>query len=62
MIDLDLATEYAAVQAAYSYHISRDEMVAIALDGVEASWLDEGDKAVLRRRVEEAATALRPDE
>ena len=49
MIDLDLATEYAAVQAAYSY--SRDEMVAIALDGVEASWLDAGDQARLRDRI-----------
>jgi len=49
MIDLDLATEYAAVQAAYSY--SRDDMVAIALDGVEATWLDDGDKARLRDRI-----------
>jgi len=53
MIDLDLATEYAAVQAAYSY--SREEMVAIALDGVEASWLDETDKARLRDRIKAAS-------
>ena len=53
MIDLDLATEYAAVQAAYSY--SREEMVAIALDGVEASWLDGDDRARLRDRIKAAS-------
>jgi len=26
-------------------------MVAIALDGVEATWLDDGDKARLRDRI-----------
>jgi adenosine deaminase len=58
LIDLDLATEYAAVQAAYDY--SWAEMVAIALDGVDATWLDDGDRRRLRHRVEEAATRLRP--
>jgi len=57
MIDLDLATEYAAVQAAYSY--SRDDMVAIALDGVEATWLDDEDKARLRDRVRSVGAELR---
>ena len=57
MIDLDLAREYAAVQAAYSY--SRDDMVAIALDGVEATWLDDEDKARLRDRVRSVGEELR---
>lgn len=53
-IDLDLATEYALVADAYGWGWS--EMVAIALDAVEASWLDEGEKTRLRRRVEAAAS------
>lgn len=52
-IDLDLATEYALVADAYGW--GWPEMVAIALDGVEASWLDEGEKAHLRRHVEAVA-------
>jgi adenosine deaminase len=58
MIDLDLATEYAAVQAAY--HYCWDDMVAIALDGVEATWLDATDRTQLTARVQAAATQLRP--
>ncbi len=57
MIGLDLATEYAAVQSAYSY--GWDEMVAIAVDGVEASWLDDGERARLRDRVRSAGAQLR---
>lgn len=52
-IDLDLATEYALVAEAYGW--GWPEMVAIAMDGVEASWLDEGEKAQLRRQVEAVA-------
>ena len=58
MIGLDLATEYASVQAAY--HYSWDDMVAIAMDGVEAAWLDDNDRARLTGRVQAAATQLRP--
>jgi adenosine deaminase len=58
MIELDLATEYAAIQAAYGY--SWDEMVAIALDGVEATWLDDGDRTALHDRVRAAGDLLRP--
>jgi adenine deaminase len=57
MIDLDLATEYASVQAAY--HYSWDDMVAIAMDGVEAAWLDDNDRRQLAGRVQSAATQLR---
>lgn len=58
MIDLDLATEYAAVQAAYGY--SWQDMVSIAVDGVEATWLDDAERTQLRHRVEAAGTQLRP--
>jgi adenosine deaminase len=44
--DLDLGTEYAAVARAFGY--GWDEMVQIALDGVEACWLDDGEKDRLR--------------
>ncbi|HEY6745251.1 MAG TPA: adenosine deaminase [Mycobacteriales bacterium] len=58
LIDLDLATEYAAVQTAYGY--SWEEMVSIAVDGVDATWLDDDDRSRLRHRVEAAAAQLRP--
>ena len=54
-IDLDLATEYRLVAEAYGW--GWPEMVAIALDGVEASWLDEGEKEQLRREIETARRA-----
>lgn len=57
-IDLGLATEYALVADAYGWGWS--EMVAIALDAVEASWLDEGEKARLRHQVEAAASEYSP--
>jgi hypothetical protein len=36
-------------------------MVAIALDGVDACWLDDAAKAARRRQITAAATALAPD-
>jgi adenosine deaminase len=57
---LDLGREYVSVADAFDY--TWDDMVRIALDGVEASWLSEPDKAALRLRVDEAGTSLRPDE
>lgn len=57
-IDLDLATEYALVADAYGW--GRSEMVAIALDAVEASWLDEDEKARLRHQVEAVAREYGP--
>jgi adenosine deaminase len=41
---------------AFGYRWS--DMVAIALDGVEATWLDTSDKRELRARVERAAAEL----
>ncbi|MET0233356.1 MAG: adenosine deaminase [Kibdelosporangium sp.] len=58
MIDLDLATEYAAVRNAYGY--DWDEMVAIAQDGVTASWLDDDERSRLRDRIQQEADRLRP--
>src|SRR5919202_5269552 len=42
MTELDLGTEYRAVAQALGLNL--DALAAIALDGVEASWLNEGDK------------------
>jgi adenosine deaminase len=58
--DLNLGKEYAAVAHAFTY--TWDDMVQIALDGVEACWLPESDKAALRRRIIEAGTTLRPED
>jgi adenosine deaminase len=35
-----------------------EDMVAIALDGVEATWLEDADKRQLRARVEREAAEL----
>lgn len=58
LTDLDLGYEYASVAGAFGW--GWDEMVVIALDGVEASWLDTDAKSALRTRIDEAADALRP--
>ena len=54
--NLNLGQEYGAVAKAFDY--GWDDMVQIALDGVEACWLDESDKAALRARIIEAGTSL----
>jgi adenosine deaminase len=54
--DLDLGKEYAAVAAAFGY--AWDDMVQIALDGVEACWLDEPGRRRLAGRVRTAAARL----
>jgi hypothetical protein len=36
------------------------EVEGVALDGVEATWLDDGEKAALRRSFERDLAALRP--
>jgi adenosine deaminase len=56
--DMDLGQEYDAVATAFGY--GWDQMVAIALDGVEACWLDDTDKAALRGRIKRAAADLEP--
>jgi adenosine deaminase len=57
--DLDLGAEYRAVAAAFDW--GWEQMVAIALDGVDACWLDESAKSTTRRQIHEAATELTPD-
>ena len=47
--DLDLGREYAAVAEAFGW--GWDRMVELALDGIEASWLDDSEKSDLRARV-----------
>ena len=58
LTDLDLAREYAACAAAWDW--SWDQMTDLALDGVEASWLDESGKRALSARIRAEAARLRP--
>jgi adenosine deaminase len=58
LTDLDLGQEYRSVMAAFGYDWA--DMTAIALDGVEATWLDDGDKRALAARVEREAASLGP--
>jgi adenine deaminase len=58
LTDLDLGQEYRSVMAAFGFDWA--DMTAIALDGVEASWLDESDKRELAARVEREAATLGP--
>jgi adenosine deaminase len=53
---LDLGLEYRSVMDAFGYRFQ--DMVAIALDGVEATWLDDGDKRALAARVKAEADQL----
>jgi adenosine deaminase len=57
-IDLDLGAEYAAVAEAFGW--DWDVMLDVALDGVEACWLDDADKAELAERVCRAGRELDP--
>jgi adenosine deaminase len=58
LIDTDLAREYAGCAAAWGWDF--DQMVQLALDGVEASWLDDDGKRALSARIRAAAATLRP--
>jgi adenosine deaminase len=57
LTDLDLAREYAACAGAWGWTF--DQMVDVALDGVEASWLDDSDKRALAARVRAEAARIR---
>lgn len=52
LVGLDLTQEYELSAAAFGY--DADTMLDIALDGVRASWLDDGDKARLAATVDAA--------
>jgi adenine deaminase len=58
MTDLDLGREYRSVAGALG--LGWDEMVAVALDGVEATWLDATEKRELRSRFEDEIRAISP--
>jgi adenosine deaminase len=59
LIDLDLGREYAAVAGAYGWDF--DQMVEVAGDGVDATWLDDSGKAELHRALDQRAAALRDE-
>ena len=59
MTDLDLGKEYRSV--AKALELSFDEMAAIAVDGIEATWLDDGEKRTLRTGFQRDIDALRAD-
>jgi adenosine deaminase len=56
LTDLDLGREYHSAMRAFDY--TWDDMVQISLDGVEATWLDEGAKRELATRVQRDAATL----
>jgi adenosine deaminase len=58
MTDLDLGREYRSVAGALE--MGWDEMTAVALDGVEASWLEAGEKRELRAEFEREIAAIPP--
>lgn len=59
MTDLDLGKEYRSVAEALD--LSFEDMAAVALDGVEATWLDDDEKRSLRQDFEREIDALRAD-
>jgi len=60
MTDLDLGKEYRTV--ARALQMAWSEMEAVALDGVEATWLEPDEKARLRRQFEWELSELRPED
>jgi adenine deaminase len=56
MTDLDLGREYRTVAQALA--MSWDEMTAVALDGIEASWLDDDEKRSMRASFEAEIAAI----
>jgi adenosine deaminase len=58
MTDLDLGKEYRSVAAALQLPWS--EMCEVALDGVEASWLDDGEKRAMRSSFERESASITP--
>ena len=59
MTDLDLGKEYRSVAEALD--LSFDDMAAVALDGVEATWLDEDEKRRMRADFEREIDTLRAE-
>jgi adenosine deaminase len=59
MTDLDLGKEYRSV--AEALEMSFDDMAAVALDGVEAAWLEDDEKRRLRLDFESEIGAVRAE-
>jgi adenosine deaminase len=59
MTDLDLGKEYRLASQAFGWGF--EDMAAVALDGVDATWLDEDDKARLRREFEQEIAGLQDE-
>jgi adenosine deaminase len=57
MTDLDLGKEYRSVAEALG--MSFEDMSQVALDGIEAAWLDETEERALRTRFDRALAELR---
>ena len=58
MTDLDLGKEYRTVAEAQG--LDFDDLTAVAVDGIEASWLDDVERRALRREFSQALEDLRP--
>jgi adenosine deaminase len=58
MTDLDLGKEYRTV--AIAQRLTFDDVAAVALDGIEASWLDDDTKRAMRAEFETTLEGLRP--
>ena len=58
MTDLDLGKEYRTVARALD--LDFEAIAAVALDGIEASWLDDGEKRAMRADFEASLEQLRP--
>ena len=59
MMSFDVADEYAAVAQAFDY--SLEQMEAVSLDGITASWAPDDEKAALRARFEAEFDQLRAE-
>ena len=59
MMSFSLADEYVTVARAFGYTL--EDMEAISLDGIEASWAPDDEKAALRRRFESEFNELRSE-
>ena len=60
MTDLDLGKEYRSV--AMAQDMTFDEVATVALDGIEACWLDDAAKRQMRTEFEVTLAGLRPGE
>jgi adenosine deaminase len=59
MMEWDLGAEYRAVGEAHGLSVA--ELGALALEGIESTWLDETDRAALAGEFKQALAGLQPD-